>query len=166
MALSARDFRRLIVQPNLDEYDAEYYSIHRAFNAVAAVDAYAAHVYYSAVDVAIDPFVVLGLSESKEANDISFRQALAQQHAEFSILRDLAKAFKHAELTRHSPSVRNSGKVTSTANGFGVGKFGEGRYGGVNQVFATDETGCKHYVEALVRHTISMLDGKVELLGL
>lgn len=166
MALSANDFRQLVVQPNLDEYDAGYDKIHRAFNAVAAVDAYAAHIYYSALDASIDPFAVLGLTSPSGKNDSSFRQTLAKQHAEFQILRDLAKANKHAKLTRHSPSVQDSGQVTSAAKGYGAGRYGEGRFGGVNQVFVTDETGLEHYVETLVLKSVEMLDETAKSLGL
>lgn len=166
MALSESDFRRLVVQPNLEEYGAEYDKIHRAFNAVAAVDAYAAHIYYSAADAGTDPFAVLGLPSPRVKDDNSFRQALAQQYAEFKILRDLAKANKHAKLTRHSPSVQDSGQVTSATKGYGTARWGEGRYGGVSQVFVTDETGFEHYVETLVRKSVEMLDATARSLSL
>ena len=55
MALSAKDFRNDIVMPNLDEYSEGYDLVHRAKNAVAAVDAYAAHIFHEASGANIDP---------------------------------------------------------------------------------------------------------------
>ncbi|MCY1128594.1 hypothetical protein OU426_17170 [Frigidibacter sp. RF13] len=79
MAMSPKEFRRQVVAPNLDEYDKEYDKIHRAFNAVAAVDAYAAHIYQAAEDAAIDPFAALVPPPPTTPDYTSFRQALAGQ---------------------------------------------------------------------------------------
>ena len=66
-----------MVEPNLDEYNVEYDKIHRAFNAVAAVDAYAAHIYHTAEDAGIDPFAALDLPLPQTADDSAFRNSLA-----------------------------------------------------------------------------------------
>lgn len=48
MALSARMFRQLILEPVIAEYMRDYQEFHRAFSAIAAVDAYAAHIFTEA----------------------------------------------------------------------------------------------------------------------
>ena len=40
-----RDFLETVVRPNVTEFNADYGKIQRAYNAVAAVDALAAHIY-------------------------------------------------------------------------------------------------------------------------
>jgi hypothetical protein len=158
MALSAKDFRNIILRPILDEYDQGYDLLHRAYSAVAAVDAYAAHIFFEARGTSIDPFEELGLDQSGGNDDLAFRQAIAKQNPDFRVLRDLAKANKHALLTRHKPTIVDSGRTSAKWKGWGEGKFSEGRNGGVMQIFVTDEDGCEHYVETLVKNSMKELD--------
>ncbi len=43
--MTPRDFLEQIVQPNLSEFDADQSDLRRAFNALASVDALAAHMF-------------------------------------------------------------------------------------------------------------------------
>ena len=81
-------------------------------------------------------------------------------------MRYLAKANKHAKLTRHSPTVRDSGQVSAATKGYGEARWGEGRYGGVPQIFVTDKSGYEHYVETLINKSLEMLDNAAAKLGL
>ncbi|AXI47898.1 hypothetical protein C1J03_18930 [Sulfitobacter sp. SK012] len=140
MALTAKTFRSDILTPNLDELDQGYDLIHRAFNAVAAVDAYAAHIFYAAEKMDINVSAELSLDQKASRDDTAFRQALSDNCSEFCILRDLAKANKHARLTRHRPQVANSGQANVKSKGYGQDGYGEGRYGGPPQIFV--EVNC------------------------
>lgn len=166
MSLTVREFRRLILKPNVDEYDRDYKSTHRAFNAVAAVDAYAAHIFYEASAAGVDVATRLSFEPACARDDIAFRQALANNSNEFSIIRDLAKANKHARLTRHRPRVTNSGQTSAKSKGWGEGKWGEGRWGSPPQIFVEIDGGQEFYVESLVAKSVEMLDGVAANLGL
>jgi len=99
--MSPRDFIKEVVHPNLEAFKAEPGSMRHAYNAVSCVDTLAAEVYswakvHSPIDVA------------DYADDSEYRSALAQKNSDFELLRDLAKAQKHVELKRGSPTVRRS----------------------------------------------------------
>lgn len=159
--MNARDFHDEIVAPTLWEFDDEFGDPRRAFLAVAVLDALVGHIYAEAKHNGIDPFAWLGGRYVKGGKDISitdfdetndqnvvfqtelpennqndsyFRERLADDCSAFRIIRDLAKANKHAELTRGSPLVSSSDQAASKPMGFGQGRFGVGRYGGVPQM--------------------------------
>jgi hypothetical protein len=54
-----------------------------------------------------------------------------------SLLRDVADAFKHHRLDRQSATVLASSDVTWVSMGFGQMRFGEGKFGGVEQIVIT-----------------------------
>jgi hypothetical protein len=166
MALTVREFRRLILKPNLDEYMRDYQLMHRAFNAVAAVDAYAAHIFYQAKEMSVDICTTLSLDQPASRDDSAFRQALADNCNEFKIIRDLAKANKHARLIRHSPRVADSGQTSAKSKGWGEARWGEGRYGSPLQIFVEVDGSEECYVETLIQKSVDMLDRIAKELGL
>jgi hypothetical protein len=164
--MTVEDFRSLVVEPNLAEYDRDYDQVHRAFNAVAALDAYAAHIFSEASSRGVNIVAAAGIAISPKADDSEFRNALSGLSAEFRILRDLAKANKHAKLTRHKSTVSASSQTTRKTAGWGAFKWGEGRYGGLPQVFVVLDSGEEHYVETLVSKSMLFLDDLAVKLGL
>src|SRR6185369_1341639 len=58
-----------------------------------------------------------------------------------NLLRDVADAFKHHKLDRKSAAVRRSDMVISATTSFGVLFFGEGKFGGAEQVIVTKSAG-------------------------
>lgn len=166
MALAASTFRKLILEPNIAEYMSDFQSFHRAFNTIAAVDAYAAHIFTEALELRIDMPSKLSLHPYETRDDSAFRQALADKFTDFRVLRDLAKANKHAKLSRHSPLVSGSDQVTTKAKGWDEGTWDEGRWGGVPQVFVETDAGDEFYVETLVKRSVDLLDGIARELGL
>jgi hypothetical protein len=69
-----------------------------------------------------------------QQNDSYFRQRIAGESGAYRIIRDLAKANKHAELIKHAPLVSSSDQAISKPTGYGVGRYGIGRFGGVCQM--------------------------------
>jgi hypothetical protein len=133
-----------IVKPNMAEFDADYASLRLAFNAVAAVDALAAHLFWwCKVNV---PANVAAIKDDDE-----FRRALAKKHPDYALLHDIAKANKHVQLVRGSPEITSASKVEAKPLGFGEGGYGEGGYGGPPQVIITTDAGDKRIVGALRR---------------
>jgi hypothetical protein len=110
--MTPRDFLETVVRPNVTEFNADYGKIQRACNAVAAVDALAAHIYVWCKTNALSEIVGL-------ADDTHYRGWLAGCSLDFRLLRDIAKAQKHVHLDRGQPEVTTSAQVTARAFGYG-----------------------------------------------
>lgn len=165
--IDARRFNEEMVKPTLDEFEAEFSSLRRAFLAVAAIDALAAQIYAQAVEHNINPFDFLGWHEDgppKKPSDSAFRQRIAENCSGFQIIRDVAKANKHALLTLGQPLVERSDQTMSKPKGFGLGRFGEGRFGGVDQVVVQLVSGEEIYLEHQILEAHDTLIALVDLL--
>ena len=99
-----RQFLEQVVRPNLADYEADFGSERKAFNAVLALDALPAHLLWWCKTNA--PTTVTGLND-----DDSYRAHLAAQDDGYSLVRDIAKAVKHVELYRGNPAVRTAAQI-------------------------------------------------------
>lgn len=64
--------------------------------------------------------------------------------SEVGILRDTADALKHAVLhPNRQRDVQHSGLVLTTQRGYGMGRFGEGKYGGTDEVWILANSGMR-----------------------
>jgi hypothetical protein len=163
----ARQFNDHIVGPTLVEFDEEFSCLRRAFLAVAVVDALAAQIYAQAVENNINPFDLLGWHEDGgplQPNDSKFRDRIAEDCNGFRIVFDVAKANKHAVLTRGKPTVKRSDQVVSKPKGFGLGRFGQGRIGGVHQVIIRFDDAEEVYLEHQILEAHDTLLNLVDLL--
>ncbi|SFR38126.1 hypothetical protein SAMN04488002_1012 [Litoreibacter janthinus] len=59
---------------------------------------------------------------------------LANKNRSFGIIRDIANASKHVSLRKPSTDIKNASDLKVESRGYGMGTFGDGRYGGVNPV--------------------------------
>lgn len=163
----ARQFNKEMVEPTLAEFDADFSCLRRAFLAVAAVDALAAQIYAQAVENSINPFDLLGWHESGDPtnpNDSIFRQRIAENCIGFRVTLDVAKANKHAVLKRGKPMVQRSDQIIRKSKGYGLGRFGECRYGGVDQVIVRFDGGEEIYLEHQILEAHDTLLNLVDLL--
>ncbi len=160
MARPTKEFKDTILQPTLKDFSERYDQLHVAFAAVAAVDAYAAHIFYEAKDMGVDVLAELGFDPSERGrNDDSwFRSEIAKRNREFRVLRDVAKANKHAFLTQHQPIVNGSADTQLEARPFGMGAYGEGRFGGVPEVVIKTLEENTYLAEELLRKSVECLD--------
>ena len=78
------------------------------------------------------------------------------------LLRDVADAFKHHRLDRQNTRVRVSTDILSKGTGFGQGRFGEGKYGGIEQVVITTTDGDRRALSAVLQN---VFDAWMSLLG-
>lgn len=165
--IDARQFNEETVKPTLAEFDAEFSSLRRAFLAVAVVDALAAQIYAQAVERGINPFDLLGWNEEgtpKRPTDSAFRQRIAEDCTGFRIIRDVAKANKHAILTIGQPLVKRSDQSLTKSKDYGLGRYGEGRFGGVDQVVVQLGTGEEIYLEHQILEAHNTLNDLLDLL--
>lgn len=163
----ARQFNDNIVGPTLAEFDADFSCLRRAFLAVAVVDALAAQIYAQALEYDFNPFDLLGWhkhGDPSNPDDSKFRHRIAEDCTGFRIILDVAKANKHATLTRGQPIIKGSDQVVSEPKGYGLGRFGEGRFGGVNQVIVKLDDGEEIYLEHQILEAHDTLLNLVSLL--
>ena len=78
-------------------------------------------------------------SVRKWLTDESLQQSGA---SDVTLLADIADALKHAVLTYKLPrEVEEAGQVLSISRGYGTGRFGEGKYGGIDEVWVLAKSG-------------------------
>jgi hypothetical protein len=128
-----REFLEKVVRPNISEWEANFGSERHAYNPVAAVDSLTAHLYVWCKANA--PAEIVGISD-----DSQYRASLARRSPDFGLLRDIAKALKHVQLTSGKPQVANAGQVTTRSLGWCEERLGEGRWGGPPQVVVTTDS--------------------------
>ncbi|MGZ8285680.1 MAG: hypothetical protein ACXW27_04375 [Allosphingosinicella sp.] len=143
-----------VVRPNVADFHQNFGDLRLAHNAVASVDALAAHLYVWLKANA--PNAVSGI-----VDDSAFRAELANRDEMFRLLRDIAKAQKHVHLTRHNPLVTQASQVASKPVGWGEGGFGQGRYGGPIQVVVDLGNGRLAYVEEVVDGALALLEQEI-----
>jgi hypothetical protein len=157
--MTPREFLEQIVQPNVAEFHGDYANVRRAFNAVVAVDALAAHIYVWSTANA-------GAEVDGIPNDTHYREKLANTHEDFRLLRDIAKAQKHIKLTQGTPKITEAKQISARAVGWGEGSYGHGRWGGPPQVVIDTERGTMRYVEQIVDSALQFHEGKMVRLNI
>ena len=155
--MTPREFLENVVRPNVQDFDANYGSVRHAYNAVAAVDALAAHLYLWCKTNA--PSEIADVSD-----DTQYRARLAQSSSDFRLLRDIAKAQKHVHLDRGPTEVTAAAQVAARSIGFGEARWGEGRWGGPPQVVVTTDGGELRYVEQIVATALTVLETEMSRL--
>jgi hypothetical protein len=156
--MTPREFLETVVRPNVEEFHTHYTDLRRAYNAVSSVDALAANIYLWARVNA--PSAVVSI-----LNDSQYRKELAIRSPDFDLLRDVAKAQKHARLTDGNPQITLAAQVVARPIGYGEGPYGLGRYGGVQQVVVDIAPGNFSYLESTIDSALAVLEAEMAALG-
>jgi hypothetical protein len=82
--------------------------------------------------------------------------------ADVSFLRDIADAFKHHRPDRPSATVASSTDIAPLSLGFGEARFGEGKFGGVEQFMVTKKDGDRRALSSVLQN---VFDAWMTLLG-
>lgn len=131
------DYLKDVVEPNLAALAADYGSIRHNLNAVHAVDALAAHIYYASNGAA------------PGTDDTVYRAELAKHFPEFALLRDIAKAIKHVRLIQGSPQTSRGDHIEVRSLGWDEAAWGDGRWGGPPQAVIPVDCGGMRVVETV-----------------
>ena len=156
--MTPNQFLQMIVRPNVTDFQAHLDDLRFAFNAVASVDALVAHLYSWCKQNA--PAETKGGSE-----DSYYRNHLAHQSSEFSLLRDIAKANKHVHLTRGCPRVSSAHQVNRRELGWDEGLWEEVYWDVRQQVVVDVNSGQTRSVNAIVNNALSFLEGEMKRVG-
>ena len=152
--MTPRQFVEQVVRPNVADFRVNDADIRHAYNAAAAVDSLAAHIYgWCTANAAVE---VAGLRD-----DSHYRAKLADIHDDFRLLRDIAKAQKHVRLTQGTPVITAAEQISTRAVGYGEGPFGHRRYGGPPQVVIDIDSGNMRYVRQIVDSALQLLEGEM-----
>jgi hypothetical protein len=157
--VTPRQFLEQIVRPNVAEFRADCANMRYAYNAVAAVDARAAHIYVWCTANATAE--VAGC-----VDDSCYRAKLARAHDDFRLLRDIAKAQKHVELKRRPPPIAEAKQISTRPINWGEGPFGHGSWGGPPQVVVDIDTSTMRYVEQIADSALRFLEGEMVRLNI
>lgn len=157
-AMSPRQFLETVVRPNIRVFHDNFADQRHAYNAISAIDALAAHLYFWASANA--PAAVVS-----DPDDTYFRGSPAKRDPQFALLRDIAKAQKHVHLRRGSPQVTSADQISARPLGYGEAQYGLGRYGGGAQVVVDIAPGEVVYVESIVDDGLAFLETEMTALG-
>jgi hypothetical protein len=102
------------------------------------------------------------LRAAVQSHLIFLREPRAPHVDDVALLRDVADAFKHHRLDRPSATVSGSEAVIMTGTGWGKLRYGEGKWGGVEQVVVERKSGEQR---ALSSVTQNVSDAWMTLLG-
>ncbi len=148
--MSAKDFLDRVAEPDVVALEQDYGDERTAYHAVHSVDALAAHIYHDLISAG---HVFL----STTRDDLAFRESLAQSHADFALLRDLAKALKHVRLTRGNPEVSQASQVSPRRLGWDQMRWDEARSDSPPQVVVETNSGDFRPIETIARTSLDML---------
>jgi hypothetical protein len=157
--MTPSQFLEQVVRPNVEDFYVDDADMRYAYNAVAAVDALAAHVYVWCKANA--PAEVAGLND-----DSHYRAKLSAAHDDFRLLRDIAKAQKHVRLKQGTPVIGGAEQISTRAVGFGEGPMGHGCFGGPPQVVIDVDTSTMRYVRQIVESALRFLEGEMARLNI
>jgi hypothetical protein len=163
--MGPRRFHTVVVLPNVAEFNENFGDVRLAFNAVASVDALAAQLHaWCRVNA---PVEVAGLED-----DTHYKEGLAQRSAGFALVRDVANAQKHVELTRgkrirevsSAEQVRTQ-QVGGSFKGWKPGVWKPGAWGDRPQVVVLTN-GCNtRAVRDFVAEALSFIDREMTRLN-
>jgi hypothetical protein len=149
-----------IVRPNMKEMMADLDDLRLAFNAIAAVDALAAHIYWWAAHHC--PGAVAGLED-----DTEYRRALVPRSHAFELVFETAKAAKHVRLTWGKlGKVRAVDQVVAKAAGWDAMAWDDFRWD-TTQVRIEPIGGETPYtVEGVLTRALAFLEGEMASLDI
>jgi hypothetical protein len=86
----------------------------------------------------------------------AFRAELAKKHAQWSLVRDVAKAHKHVILTRSIRAVTSAGQAFVAPTGFGSRGYGGGPYGGTPSVIVRLDDGREVHLSGAITASVEL----------
>jgi hypothetical protein len=154
--MNPRTFQATFVDGNIAEFRNNARDLRRAANAIWAIDALAAHIFAWAKANPPDKI--------SASDDTGYREELAGQCEGFRVLRDAAKAMKHAELDRGKPIIKSSEDLRARGGGFQGGAF-QGSAFHTPAAVVQLPSGSVHKVADLITASMVALEAEMVRLG-
>jgi hypothetical protein len=173
------DHLKNVVRPALRGYVAADRAFMEAQKAGAGVDEAKAAAMLAGRQAAIElhhlsDFVVNNPAPGATFPDLAGARAAVQSHLIFLreprapyvddvvLLRDVADAFKHHKLDRRNATVDGADAIVMTGTGWGKLRYGEGKWGGVEQVIVERKDGSQRVLSSVMQN---VFDAWLTLLG-
>jgi hypothetical protein len=100
----------------------------------------------------IDSTVRPALRAYLAAEALFLREPRSPVPDDMALLRDTAEAFKHFKLDRTSATVADANSVATISTGYGVARWGEGKWGGAEQCMVTRKDGDKRALSSVLQN--------------
>ena len=163
------DHLKNVVRPALRGYVAADRAFMEAQKAGAGVDEAKAAAMLAGRQAAIElhhlsDFVVNNPAPGATFPDLAGARAAVQSHLIFLreprapyvddvvLLRDVADAFKHHKLDRRNATVDGADAIVMTGTGWGKLRYGEGKWGGVEQVIVERKDGSQRALSSVMQN--------------
>lgn len=144
-------FAKYVVDENLSDFRKSPSNLKSAFNRVMSIDALAAQIFVCGREE--------GLFSHKD--DTAFRHELAQENANFRLIRDVAKSFKHVALDRGNPIVKKASQAHVGMRPYGKGLYGVGSFSVEEVMLEVDEENSLHLLSEAIL-AFEFLEEKIE----
>jgi hypothetical protein len=92
------------------------------------------------------------LRAALQSHVLFLREPKAPVPDDVALLRDTTEAFKHFKLDRASATVADANAVATISTGYGVARWGEGKWGGAEQCMVTRKDGDKRAMTSLLQN--------------
>lgn len=103
-----------------------------------------------------------GARAAVQSHLIFLREPRAPYVDDVVLLRDVADAFKHHKLDRRNATVDGADAIVMTGTGWGKLRYGEGKWGGVEQVIVERKDGSQRALSSVMQN---VFDAWLTLLG-
>ncbi|WP_050422914.1 hypothetical protein [Bradyrhizobium tropiciagri] len=103
-----------------------------------------------------------GARAAVQSHLIFLREPRAPYVDDVVLLRDVADAFKHRKLDRRNATVDGADAIVMTGTGWGKLRYGEGKWGGVEQVIVERKDGSQRALSSVMQN---VFDAWLTLLG-
>jgi hypothetical protein len=105
---------------------------------------------------------VAAVRAAVQSHVLFLREPKAPIPDDVALLRDTAEAFKHFKLDRVSATLADADAVATISTGYGVARWGEGKWGGTEQCMVTRKDGDVRAMTSLLQN---VFDAWMTLLG-
>ena len=173
------DHLNSIVRPSLRNFTTADRAFVAAQTAAAGVEETRQAVMLAARQAAVElhhfsDFVLNNPAPPIAFSDLGAVRAAVQSHLIFlrepkapyvddvALLRDVADAFKHHKLDRSNATVEGAEAIVMTGTGWGKLRWGEGKWGGVEQVIVERKNGDQRALSSVLQN---VFDAWLTLLG-
>lgn len=152
--MTAREFLETVVKPNITDFKNAYGSLRHGSNAVAALDALAAHIFIWCKTNALNE--IAGITD-----DSHYRETLSKKNTDFGLLRDIAKAQKHVHLTKGNPKISTAEQIESLSLGWDQASWDESHWNSHPQIVAETNDKQLVYLETVIDKALIFIESEM-----
>lgn len=113
-------------------------------------------------DVSVGLADIAAVRAAVQTHVLFLREREAPIPDDVALLRDVAEAFKHFKINRANATITEAAAMATISTGWGAARYGEGKYGGIDQVMVTRKDGDKRALSSILQN---VFDAWLTMLG-